>query len=145
MPDTQSLRTLITTYLQLVPAPADFQVHALAEALACDKESLEALIYKMLGETTEIQEADPAPDAAEMPVPVGAALDTNEVLQDDFDPDVLPLTDVALNDGSRNDANPGYQEETLDDGLAPDDRGRGFDSIDSQNVLIDDGVPIVDI
>lgn len=41
---------LISLYLEINPEPSDAQFHALAEACGVDKETLEAVAYRMLGE-----------------------------------------------------------------------------------------------
>lgn len=123
MDNQQQLRELITLFLELNPEPADAQVHSLAAALGMDKESLEAVMYEMLGEVTgSLIEAD-----------------SQEILDGDVDPDNMPIDDVALNDGDPTADDLGLQEETDSDGTDVHDVGVGMNGID--DVLSDDGVP----
>lgn len=67
--------------------------------------------------------------------------DAEDVLDDPtIDPDELPLTDVALNDGDPTDDDLGQQEETMDDGYTEDSVGVGL-SNNANDVLTDDGIP----
>lgn len=127
---TRKLRELIVIFLELNPEPADAQVHALAAALGVDKEALEACIYKMMGEV--INEEDHLIEAA----------DADVVEELDIDPDMIPLDDVAMNDGDPTEDDIGFQEETQDDGTDVHDIGVGLSSNDSSDVLTDDGVPM---
>lgn len=131
--DTQALKTFITLFLQLNAEPADAQVHALASALGADKESLEAVMYKMLADTNK------PVMAATHSFELGA--DSQEVLDGDYNPDTTPLPDLALNDGSTGASDLGFQDELNDDGVAEEDLGVGVGS--SQDVLTDDGVPVL--
>ncbi len=129
--EEQALKDFITLFLQLNPEPADAQVHALAAALGCDKESLEAVMYKMLAQTTRPVMA--------APFEVGA--DSQEVLDGDYNPDTTPLPDLALNDGATGEQDLGFQDELNDDGVTEDDIGVGVGS--TQDVLTDDGLPVL--
>ncbi|QRE00263.1 hypothetical protein [Burkholderia phage BCSR5] len=48
--EQEKLEQLVQLFLQINPKPSDQQFHALAESLAVDKETLEAISYQMLGE-----------------------------------------------------------------------------------------------
>lgn len=85
-----ALETLIVEFFSINPHPADAQIHALAGALGIDKETLEAVIYKMFGEQTAQQ-----PTAQ----PNFAATMTERILQDDICPIVAPTNRVSTNDG----------------------------------------------
>jgi hypothetical protein len=113
------LRNFITLFLQLNAEPADFQVHALAEALGCDKETLEGVIYAMLG-----REVNNEVTASE-----------EEVLEDVYPPDQISVNDITLNDSAPTAPDPDY---TSDDGVDALDQGIGDATGD---LLIDDGVP----
>jgi hypothetical protein len=135
------LRELITIFLQLNPKPADAQVHALAAALAIDKEQLEAVMYEMLAET----EAKPVMSfrieaAARLGLlTAGETADSQEVLDSPIlDPDNMSLNDVALNDGDPTNDDLGMQEETDDDGSDAQDVGVG---LTNEDILTDDGAP----
>lgn len=132
MEHEECLRQLITLFLELNCEPSDAQVHALAEALGEDKETLEAQIYEMLGE--ELSDED-----AEGEYEVHA--DSQDVLEGLISPDVLPLDDIALNDGDPTAEDTGFQQETTDDGADVHDMGVGMTSGDGEDVLQDDGVP----
>lgn len=125
------LRRIITLFLSLNCEPADAQVHALASALAVDKEYLESIMYEMLAEAQQQN---------------GEVLaDSEEILEDKYDPDITPADEVALNDGApSNNDDTGYQEETTDDGVDDLDSGAGI-GIDTSDVLTDDGVPNLEI
>jgi len=86
-----ALETLIVNFFNINPHPADAQIHALAGAVGVDKETLEAVIYKMFGEQTN-----------QMQPSVGdtyAATMTERILQDDICPIEAPTNRVSTNDG----------------------------------------------
>jgi hypothetical protein len=125
------LKQFIKLFLELNPEPADFQVHALAQALACDKEALESVFYAMLGQSEDLQEA-----AVE---PTELLSDAQEVLDDvDINTEQVPLQDLALNDGLNTNEDTGFQQETNDDGADAYDVGVGLEGGGS-DVLTDDG------
>ena len=138
MNDINRIRQFIVLYLQLQPAPADAQIHALAAALGCDKETLESIIYRMLAETSEVQTA-----ALKR---LKATADIEDVLTDKIPDESIPLDDAGTNDGlSDADIDDGMQRETYDDGSDDADVAVGQDSGDTRDVLTDDGVPVVEI
>lgn len=142
--DQQALEELITLFLQLNPEPSDAQFHALAEALGIDKETLEALSYKMLGEAEDLLEDEVSASLVHR-INANARLKASapEVLNDPrVDPDLLDLQNVARNDGDPTDDDLGVQEETHDDGYTEDDVGLGLTN-NVQDVLSDDGIPDV--
>lgn len=47
--DQRMLKQFIASFLQINPQPSDDQVHCLAASLALDPETLEAVVYQMLG------------------------------------------------------------------------------------------------
>lgn len=61
-----------------------------------------------------------------------------------LDPDTLPLSDVALNDGDPTNDDLGDQEETMDDGFTAQDTGAGLVN-NVSDVLTDDGIPDVSL
>ncbi len=67
--------------------------------------------------------------------------DDQDIINDPtVDPDEVPLSDVALNDGDPTDDDLGFQEETGDDGYTVHDVGVG--TVNTGNdVLNDDGAP----
>lgn len=76
---------------------------------------------------------------------VMAETESQTVLEDPTaDPDTMPLTDVALNDGDPTDDDLGQQEETMDDGFTTDDTGAGLVN-NVSDVLSDDGVPDISL
>lgn len=104
------LEQLIDCFFQINPHPADAQIHALAGAVGVDKETLEAVIYKMFGEQNSNQNpALSAPAIASWvqarrltararPLAVYSASMTDRILQDAICEDVAPTN--PLNDGS---------------------------------------------
>lgn len=118
-----NLTNMIQTFLEINNAPSDAQVHALAEALGVDKETLEAQIYEMLGEV--VTEDDHLLEAADESVLYDAELD----------PDNISIEDVSMSDGDPTDDDIGMQEELTDDGVDEEDEGLGL----NQDVLMDDG------
>lgn len=144
----QALEELITLFLQLNPEPSDQQFHALAEALGVDKETLEAISFKMLGEAEDLLGEDLTASLVHR-INANARLtivaSAPEVLNDPrVDPDDLNLQDVARNDGDPTDDDLGFQEETKDDGYTEDDVGLGLTN-NVQDVLNDDGLLISDL
>lgn len=143
--NTKALEELITLFLRLNPSPSDAQFHALAEAVGVDKETLEAVSYKMLGEA-ENGLGDELSASLVHQVNANARLrvmasEEPDVLSDPtVDPDDLNLQDVAMNDGDPTDDDLGSQAETRDDGYTEDDAGLGMIN-NVQDVLTDDGVP----
>lgn len=142
--DQQALEELISLFLKLNPSPSDQQFHALAEACGVDKETLESIAYKMLGEAEDMLE-EPISASIIRRVNANARLkvvaDQQEVLDDPtIDPDDLDLQDVAMNDGDPTDDDLGLQEESFDDGYTEDDVGVGLTN-NVADVLTDDGVP----
>ncbi len=128
-----NIRKLITLFLRLNPSPADAQVHALASALAMDKEELESIFYEMLGEADDV-----LVDASEV------YADSQEVLDDSSaDPDQMTTDEVALNDGVPTNEDTGLQEETSDDGSDVQDVGVGLTTGDG-HILTDDGPQVDD-
>lgn len=121
------MRKLITMFLRLNPKPSDTQVHALAFALGVDKETLEARIYKMLGESDEIKD------------PEQLEADSQDFLENEVPSDATPMNEMALNDGLPSIEDTGFQEETHDDGLDEFDTGVGMTMGDGYEVLHDDG------
>lgn len=113
------LKELLSLFLRLNPTPEDQQIHALAQALGCDHQKLEEVIYRMLGSV------------------VANVQDVSEGL---VDPNATPLEDLATNDGSTTTEDLGFQAETTDDGVDVEDEGVGL-SIGDQDVLTDDGIP----
>ena len=125
------LQELIEAFLCVNPEPSDKQFHMLADAVGVDHEELEAIAYRMLAD-----EDDTLDDADEFEIHA----DSQDVLEDlDGDPDNMPLSDVALNDGDVTTDDLGLQEETTDDGTDVHDIGIGLMPTDS--VLTDDGAP----
>lgn len=126
-----NLRTLIEKFLELNPKPSDAQVHALADAVGVDHQTLEAKVYEMLGEVVtddleEVPEDDHLLEAAD-----------ESVLYDvGIDPDNLSLEDISMTDGDPTGDDIGLQEELTDDGVDIEDEGLGI----NQDVLTNDGV-----
>jgi hypothetical protein len=139
--DDQKLRELIILFLEINCEPADAQVHALASALGIDHESLEAVMYKMMGEAVEEDDvlADVEDDEDDILIEAADEDVLNEVAVDN---DMLPLDDIPMNDGDNTNDDLGFQQETSDDGPDVHDIGVGMSSGDSSDVLTDDGVPI---
>lgn len=143
-----SLKQLITKFLELNPEPSDAQFHALAEACGVDKETLEAVAYKMLGREVndgESQDVESLVDVDEVEASLAisdeADLSQDQKVQDgDYDETNVPADDLLTNDGelALDDPDTGFQEETNDDGFDASDEGIG---IQDQDVLTDDGVP----
>jgi len=144
--DEQALEELITLFLKLNPNPSDQQFHALAEAVGVDKETLESISYKMLGEAEDLlEETISASLIHRINASARVHADSEDVLDDpDLDPDDLSLQDVALNDGDPTDDDLGMQDETFDDGYTENDVGVGLTN-NVSDVLTDDGVPIVSL
>ncbi len=140
--DHQALQELITLFLKINPEPSDQQFHALAEAVGIDKEELESIAYSMLSEAEDLLDDEDAPMVAKVNAAARLhAADAQDVLDDPtVDPDDLPLTDVALNDGDPTDDDLGMQDETFDDGYTTEDVGVGLTN-NANDVLTDDGVP----
>jgi hypothetical protein len=140
--DHEALSEMISLFLKINPEPSDQQFHALAEACGVDKEELESVAYAMLGEAEDILEDEDGPMIAKINANARlTAADAQDTLDDPtVDPDDLPLTDVALNDGDPTDDDLGMQEETLDDGFSVEDVGVGITN-NANDVLTDDGVP----
>lgn len=138
MNDVKRIQQFIVLYLQLQPKPADAQIHALAAALGCDKETLESIIYRMLAQTSEVQTA-----AFHR---LRATADIEDVLTDQIPDESIPLDDAGTNDGLTDaDIDDGMQAETYDDGTDDADIGIGQDSGDTRDVLTDDGIPVVEV
>lgn len=122
-----NLRDMIEKFLELNPTPSDAQVHALADSLGIDHETLEAQVYEMLGEVVndEVFEDDHLLEAAD-----------ESVLYDvGIDPDTISLEDISMTDGDPTDDDLGMQEELNDDGIDVEDEGLGI----NQDVLTNDG------
>jgi hypothetical protein len=135
------LEALIKLFLIINPEPADAQVHALASAIAVDKETLESLVYSMLGEVVNEEETLLDADEVSISGSVVCAADEDVLYDPNIDEDNIPLEDVALTDGDPTDDDLGMQQETSDDGPDVHDVGVGVTTPDSQDVLSDDGVP----
>lgn len=89
----------IVQFLKLNPSPSDKQVHELADAIGVDLETLEAEIYKMLGQV------------------VANTVDEN-VLEDKSDPKFGPTRLTMLNDqGFDGQLIDEIQDDLRDDGL----------------------------
>lgn len=118
-----TIRQLIVLFLELNPKPADAQVHSLAAALGMDKETLESIIYQMLGEV--VDESDLLIDE-----PVHA--DVTEVLDGEYNEDSTPDDDLIVNDGEMENTDIKEEQDLLrDDGeTAPSDN----------TILNDDGL-----
>ena len=71
---------LIEAFLEVNPDPSDDQFHALAHAVGIDKEELEAVSYKMLG--NELEDSKPV---------LIALTDEELVQQGDLEPDTADL------------------------------------------------------
>jgi len=136
---------IISLFLKINPHPSDHQFHCLAEALGCDKEQLESISYAMLSNAEDLLE-DPMTASLIHQINANARIhaeesQAQETLNDPtVDPDELPLTDVALNDGDPTDDDLGLQDETMDDGYTEHDVGVGLTN-NPNDVLTDDGVP----
>lgn len=147
------LHQLIQLFLKVNPQPTDKQFHAFAEAVNVDKEELEAASYAMLGDMLD----DPNVGGALSEDEVGAlraCLTTakarltaapelsqdQKVLINDYVEESTPPDLLLLNDGELavNNDDPGYQQETEDDGVSIHDSGVGLDG--DQLSLDDDGV-----
>ncbi len=130
MVDKECLQELVTLFLKINPEPSDEQFHAMACAVGVDHETLEACAYEMLGDIVD------EIDASEL------LADSHDILEGDISPDVMPLKDVATNDGDNTIDDSGMQEELNDDGTDVHDVGVGMTSTDGDDVLHDDGVSI---
>lgn len=143
MVDKECMQELVTLFLKINPDPSDEQFHALACAVGVDHETLEACAYEMLGESDVVVDAQEI-DAMEidaMEIDASELLaDSQDILEDDISPDVMPLNDVATNDGDNTLDDSGMQEESNDDGADVHDVGVGMTSTDGDDVLQDDGV-----
>jgi len=133
MADKECMQELVTLFLQINPDPSDEQFHALACAIGTDPETLESIAYEMLADSNVVQE-DAEIDETEL------LADSQDILEDDISPDVMPLNDVATNDGDSTLDDSGMQEELSDDGVDVHDVGVGITSTDGEEVLQDDGV-----
>lgn len=127
--EKELLREVISLVLKINPCPADAQIHELACVLGIDKETLEAEMYEMLGESEGT-----LTDAHEVEINA----DSQEVLEEvGVDPDTIPSNDLASNDGDPTSEDTGMQQETNDDGPDVHDIGVGLNTDD---ILTDDGV-----
>ena len=158
-----AIRELIAIYLQLNPEPADEQVHALAAALAVDKEALESVFYEMLGDAVEGEDEPGFVSSFQIKASqrmqagitevsedggqgdVGPSLD-QRVREGDYDENEVPVNDLMINDGplAMEDADTGFQEELKDDGFVTEDLDMG-NAVTTQDVLQNDGVEDMEI
>lgn len=113
----QQLEPLIQAFFGLNPHPADAQIHALAAAVGVDKETLEAVIYRMFGEQSQVAPAAQAPAAAPVasairawaikkagsrrgnPLNLHAATMSERILQDEVSPELIPTDMATIVDG----------------------------------------------
>jgi len=160
----QELQQLLVVYLRINNSPTDEQFHNLADAVGTDKETLEAIAYKMLAETDEV-EGIPTVHATSTHSEVGFEMceddcddpyllieaevdapgdapqsEQQDVLQGDYDPFTTSTDDLALNDGAPMGTSSieENQDATLDDGVASDDTGIGVSS--DQSSVYNDGL-----
>ena len=97
-------KDFVIQFLKLNPEPSDKQVHELADAVGVDKEALEALIYKMLGEVVDHS--------------VIAETVEELILEDRSNPKFGPTRLTTLNDqGMDNTLIEEIQDDLRDDGL----------------------------
>lgn len=144
MAQEQLVEELVTVFLKINSEPADAQVHALAEALGIDKETLEAKMYSMLSEDEDLLVDVDDDDEISAGFEIGA--DAEDVLDDPTaNPDNQSLDEVSLNDGDPTDDDLGLQTETLDDGFDARDIGMGVTPTENQDALNDDGVPDISL
>lgn len=118
MKDQQIIRSIIVLFLQVNPEPADAQVHALAESLGIDHETLEAEIYQMLGEHER-------ENVRQQAARLRAAAQDELTLQGEQDMAVAPAKDMTMNDGAPagTSSDQLLQDDTYTDGPGPEDRG----------------------
>ena len=101
-------KDFVVQFLKLNPEPTDKQVHELADAVGVDKETLEALIYKMLGDAVDHQ--------------VIAETIEEMVLEDRSDPKFGPTRLTTLNDEGIDALQiDEVQEDLVNDGLPRED------------------------
>lgn len=122
---SEDLENFVRCFLLLNPSPTEEQVHALASAIGLDKESLEAVIYAMLGDTINMDD-EGLESTEESGTENQAAGPNSQVLMDDGETDYADPDKFALvMDGEPDD---GSSLTDGDSGLGlggPDDTGLG--------------------
>lgn len=127
----EKLEQIIDCFLLINPSPSDAQYHAFAEALGVDKETLEAILYRMHGEV--VQEEEGGINSIQR---LSALSDDQLVIQDDYDPAVTPDEQIVLNDSYTDPSiSTDVQELLYDDGVEDDNN--------LDDVLTNDGEPEV--
>ncbi len=116
------IQEFIKLYLKINPEPSDAQVHALAWSLGTDPQTLEAIIYKMLGRCVTVQAA----------ARLIAATEFEQTLLDEIEPEDLRDNLTTVNDGEE----PASSIQEMQD-ILRDDGGLVPDQV--QNLTRDDG------
>lgn len=87
----KTLTALIEAFLTINPEPSDQQFHALADALAVDREVLEAVSYKMLGD--EIEQSNGSADLGDYGLQAGSLHFGNDSTLEDPEDDTEVLAE----------------------------------------------------
>lgn len=143
----EDVETLVWAFLALNPNPTDDQVHALAHAVNMDKETLESVFYKLLGELTReeplvedegevlslseedeldyleesfadsVQDGEQDDFGEDLATPGEQSADTNSILEGEHAPELLSPDDLLLNDGDPTPGEDPIKDVMKDDGV----------------------------